>query len=511
MVSCLSTATNQSVSSLRHKVFSVLSQFFSAKQIEGVNRCVAKLYNILPDQSYLNRNTVLVAYGGGKDSSYMLAFVRLMQILLFQSHGATFQMRVATNRHAGMPKAVIENIHRVYRALKLYEDPEVELLLIDGNNVSLFGRSRPIPSAVIKRNQQDILMNGHRTQANARPTFCNACNLSMVNSFGVAARYRGGVDVVITGDSRREQRAYLVWANRLAQKVMPSLSSQGSGFTAFLKTMDSIAQSYFREIYGEDSWQEVESRRVVTDGLVKDPLFFSIYDDTDYSASDHWELLTKFLKFEFDDLAFSFSESDCGNPALMAHLRGLKCERVYGRSYVEGIEEYVQFALELMRLKQFPELLINKICQRYSTRQAIELMRYRINAYALESFGITQEQLICMVYAPFTEQGKNLERYLVNEQPHLLSGLVNIKELLNSSVDVPFSEQSFKLMLELRRLSGLNLKQLKACYAASFMALSVDNPAGIIDLVLERDPHKSIIQTRHSPDGAMVNELISGR
>jgi hypothetical protein len=31
-----------------------------------------------------------VAYGGGKDSSYTLAFVRAMQLILFRLHGTTF-------------------------------------------------------------------------------------------------------------------------------------------------------------------------------------------------------------------------------------------------------------------------------------------------------------------------------------------------------------------------------------------------------------------------------------
>jgi len=52
----------------------------------------------------------MVAYGGGKDSSYTLAFVRAMQLILFRVHGSTFQLRVATNRHAGMPRAVLENV-----------------------------------------------------------------------------------------------------------------------------------------------------------------------------------------------------------------------------------------------------------------------------------------------------------------------------------------------------------------------------------------------------------------
>jgi hypothetical protein len=70
------------------------------------------------------------------------------------------------------------------------------------------------------------------------------------------------------------------------------------------------------------------------------------------------EMLTGFLGFRFDDLAFSFTESDCGNPALMAHLRGLKAERLFRRSYDEGMAEYIAFALDLMRRKDFPPQLV---------------------------------------------------------------------------------------------------------------------------------------------------------
>src|SRR5215471_8538504 len=187
--------------------------------MEAALRCSVRLKDALPNPGPLDRNLVLVAYGGGKDSSYTLAFVRAMQLILFREYGTTFRLRVATNRHAGMPRAVLENVEREYQALRLTGDPDCELLLIDGNEVTPFDVDAPQRPEVIRRNRVDILMTGHRTFADGRPTFCNACNLSVFNSFGLAAAYAGGADLIITGDSKEEQREYTVWVSRLSRRL----------------------------------------------------------------------------------------------------------------------------------------------------------------------------------------------------------------------------------------------------------------------------------------------------
>ncbi|MDV2998817.1 MAG: hypothetical protein N5P05_000423 [Chroococcopsis gigantea SAG 12.99] len=489
---------------VRDEVFSQLLKYLSLSDLESIKTCTLKLLEVFPHQREINRNRVLVAYGGGKDSSYMLAFVRMMQLGLYIDKGETFQLRVATNRHAGMPVAVMENIDRIYSVLKLYQDPDVETLLIDDNEVSHFDLYRPLPPALVDRNRLDILMSGHLTQAQARPTFCNACNISMVNSFGVAASYGDGVDVIVTGDSLREQRAYTVWINRLNREINGQ-ESHGEGFQGFLDTMSRVSQSYFEEIYGENAEDELAARKSLSPNFLREPSFFSIYNDTDYSASEHWELLTHYLQFQFTDLSFSFSESDCANPGLMAHLRGLKCERVYGRSYYEGIQEYAKFGLDLMVKKQFPALLIEKMKERYGSLEAVAEMRAKITDFALFSFGITEEQLICMVYAPFTERGKNLEIYLKRECPELLPHLEQIHALLGGQDEI---QSPFFLTNRLYQLSGLHLQQLRVCYASSVLGRSDTN---IVGLVLERDPHKATIVTRYSPYGPTVNEMISGR
>ena len=497
----------------RDQAYLALRAAMPPANMESALRCSAKLQAALPDPRRLDRNLVMVAYGGGKDSSYTLAFVRAMQLILFRVYGSAFRLRVATNRHAGMPRAVLENVDRAYRALRLSTDPDCELLLIDGHEVSEFDVDAPQRERVVRRNRLDILMTGHRTFADGRPTFCNACNLSVVNSFGLAAAYGEGADVIITGDSQEEQREYAVWVGRLARQLAPGTrGAPRNGLAGLLTRIDRIAQAYFTDIYGEDAEEMIPSRRVTTD--VPERLrFFSIYSDTEYTSRDHLELLTGFLGFEFDDVAFSFTESDCGNPALMAHLRGLKCERVFRRSYHEGLDEYVRFALDLMRKKDFPPELVERMRRRYEGPEAAARMRQAVGGYALEVFGLTEEQLICMAYSPFAGQGAGLAEYLDREQPKLADRVVQIRALLADGADLGGADLGgADLAGELGRISGLEPRQLRVLYSSPVKRLD-GNGAGleVIDAVLAGDPHKAVIRTRHAPDGPDTIEQISGR
>jgi hypothetical protein len=476
---------------LRDQAFLELRANLPAANFEAALRCAGRLLGDLPHRDQLERNLILVAFGGGKDSAYTLTFVRTMQLILHRLHGSTFRMRVVTMRHAGMPRAVMENIDRVYAALRLPADPDCELLLVDGNEVRTFDVDLPQRDSVIAANRLDILMAGHRTGADGRPTFCNACNFSVANAFGLAASHGDGADLIITGDSAREQRQYSMWIGRLSRQVAPGPQPrQRSHIARVLSQVDRIGERYFADIHGSSDSQTLEERRV-NSAIPERTRFFSIYADTAYEAGDHLDLLTGFLGFHFDDIAFSFTESDCGNPTLMAHLRALKVEYVYGRTYAEGLAEYVSFALELMRRKEIPERLIAQMADRYTDPGQ---MRKVAAAYAWDTFELTQENLVCMAYAPFVNAGAGLEHYLDREQPGLPARSAH--EVL-AGYDEPF------VTYELERMAGLPLERLRILYGRS--------GRDVIDAVLTDDPHKTVISTRHGPDGPDTLEQISGR
>ena len=469
--------------------------------IDSAQRCSQRLLAALPDSEHPANNRVLLAYGGGKDSSYMVAYVRYIQGLIWQQQGSTFQLRISTNRHAAMNSSVMENIDRVYRALQIHNDDFTECLVTDGLQIRHFDRHLPMPDSVRQQNRNDVLMNGHRFRADARSTFCNACNLSMVNSFGLAAHYAGGVDVIITGDSPQEQTAYLAWARHLSRLFNAPVADKSRGFSGFLQTLDGVAERYFADIYGAD---QVSAAHRITWQLERDPLFFNIYQDTAYEAGAHWALLTEFMHFRFDELMFSFSESDCGNPTLMAHIRGLRAETLLQRSYAEGIREYVRFALGLMEQKDFPPQLISEMAARYQDDAAIARARQRAAQFAMQAFGLNETQLVCMIYSPFIAQGQQLKAWLqqLTDAPDEQS----IRALLHGDSD------DLLLAQQLEQLSGLTVAQLRQCWRSAQVSSLLDGSRGdALSRVLRFDPHKAVIQVNNGALQDIVTEVISGR
>lgn len=477
-----------------------MEAYLSPAIIASAQRCSARLLAALPDKQPEN-NRVLLAYGGGKDSSYMVAYVRYIQGLIWHQQGTTFHLRVSTNRHAAMNQSVMDNIHRVYQSLAMHDDEWVTCLVVDGLLIRPFARDLPMPDSVREQNRNDVLMNGHRFRADARSTFCNACNLSMVNSFGLAADYNGGVDMIITGDSPQEQAAYVAWARHLSRLFDAPVAEKSRGFSGFLQTLDGVAERYFSDIYG--AGQLTPAHRI-THQLARDPLFFNIYQDTAYEAGAHWALLSDFMGFRFDELMFSFSESDCGNPTLMAHLRGLRAETLLQRSYAEGIREYVRFALGLMVKKDFPPQLIDEMAARYQDDAAIRQQRQRAAAFAVQAFDLSEAQLICMIYSPFLGQGQQLGHWLTGQQIALEEAA--IRDLLEQR------SQDVALARALTHLSGMTLTQMRHCWQSKPVSSLLEGKSpDPLSRVLRFDPHKAVIQVSNGVLNDTVTEVISGR
>ncbi len=492
---------------MRIELLEEMKKYLPGNNLDAVGECVDRLYSQLPNKEKLSDNVVMVAYGGGKDSSYTAAFMRAIHLLMAKRYnGDTFRLRLVTMRHSGMPYVVMQNIDRAYRALEVYNDPLTELLLIERDEVRLFGLNAPMPHKVISFNRIDLLMSGHRSFGDGRTTFCNSCNLNVADSFGIAANHGRGVDLIVTGDSPEEQIEYSRWIRKLAFKAGQKIS-RGKNFASTLETLNGLAKTYATEIHGSTHVDRV-AERGVTSNISENLSFFSIYDFTGYASGAHWNLLTEFLGFVFDDVAFSFTESDCANPALMAHFRGLRTERIYKRSYREGIDQYVNFAIELMERKEFPEHLISIMKERYSTEEGVRKMRKESANYAKSTFGLDEEQLVCMVYSPFAAKGKELHNYLANEFPELLVQEADIHELLNGK-----QTDDLTLSKQLEKISALSITDLRQLYRSPLWSPSrvANDKVDLLQLITISDANQKIIDAQVGSCGKKVLDRVSGR
>jgi hypothetical protein len=113
------------------------------------------------------------------------------------------------------------------------------------------------------------------------------------------------------------------------------------------------------------------------------------------------------------------------------------------------------------------------------------------------------------VYSPFTDEGKRLGEYLRREQPDLAAREGAIRALLaGDSPDAGAKD----IAGQLESLSGLALSWLRVLFSSPSVQLPLSGEgANLITAIMAGDPHKKVINTRHSPDGPEAMEVISGR
>jgi hypothetical protein len=444
---------------------------------------------------------VMVPFSGGKDSAYTVAFMRAAQLSIAGRSPATFNLRIANMRHTGMTPAVMGNIQRTYSALFLHDDPRVELLVVDNQYIQDFEPDLPFSQAGREQNRSDMLLSGHLSAGDARTTFCYSRLLGYAEFLGRAAAWGNGVDVLVSGDSRKEQKQYITWIMRAAKPVGQPCSDWGQNFGNLLRVVGNLSQSYYQELYGDGS----ETPGLVVNALGLPgksmvPSFMSISDLVQSNVQEHWKLLTEFLEFRFDDLAFSFSQSDCANPLLMAHMHGLRAQYIQGRDYAQGIGEYLVLAERLMRSKGMPQRLIQQALAAYGDEERIEARRALATAYAQEGYGLNEAQLVCLLYSPFVNEGRALEPFLRRWHPGMLVALPDLHKALSG---MPAPEQVLQWLVD---ISGLSLKGLRNLYLKSRT-----EPGSIIARVRAADPDKRLIPTVDPATGETVLQLLSGR
>ncbi|MFC4375374.1 hypothetical protein ACFO5K_14835 [Nocardia halotolerans] len=485
-------------------LYRCLIEYLSEAERQGVRALGQELLDAAGGIDGIGAHKVMVAYGGGKDSSYVVAFVRAVQLHLRLEHGRTFTVRVANMRHAGVPLAVMENIERVYAALRMLDDDRAELLTVDRTEIRPFRVDLPLPESLVTVNRVDVLMNGHRSAGDGRPTFCNSCNLAVADFYGRAAWWDGGVDAIMTGDSRREQALYAAWIRRLARDIGIEPDQAGTMvFSDLLRALRGIGDAYYRELFGGGGEAQVVERSVAVGDRSAQPRFVSIYDSVSYRVHDHWDLIVDFLGFRFDDLAFSFTESDCANPTLMAHLRGLRAELVEERSYAAGIGEYLEFAETMMRKKEMPDRLIQLALGRYDTPAKVSERRTVAADFARRAFDLPERALAAMVFSPFTDQGQRLVAFLERCHPDRVDRADRCHAALRAE---PGTEAEADWLAE---VSGLSIDHLRTLYDSALVDFSRRDT--VMARVRSGDPHKHGVRTVDPRTGVPVVELISGR
>ncbi|MFI8221847.1 hypothetical protein [Pseudomonas sp. NPDC085632] len=454
----MSTIHDQAMNYVYQQVLQRLLSFFSRAERTALQLLIQRLAVAAGGMENIGHFKVLVNQSGSRDSCYTLALLRAAQLTIAGRSPATFQLRVANLRWSGSNQASLQNMHRSYSALFLYDDPRVELVMVDHREVLPFDHEAPIGEAGREANRINLLLIGHRRTWNEPLELWDDAYLATAEFYGQVARWNNGVDAMIGSESVRRQGYFLEGLGRAAQKAAiagPQVSSVG--FDMLFPLLDGLGGDYYREFYPEEervAWrpegQFEECRRTS---------FISINDMIVGKLEERWPLLSDFLGFQADDLTLYQGDNEHVEPLVAAHLRGLQAHFIEGLTYEAGVSDYLKNSLISMRQKQVPEPVCEQLLASFGNLQEPEYLRKQAESTLLANFELNEIQLTCLLFSPFINAGAGLERFLRNCHPGMLVALPDLHRAMQG-LHAP--EQVMKWMTD---VSGLPVRLIVRLYA----------------------------------------------
>jgi hypothetical protein len=447
------------------QVLQRLLSFFSRAERTALQLMIQRLVVAAGGMERIGEFKVLAIQSGSRDSCYTLALLRAAQLSIAGRAPATFQLRVASLRLNSTSPTALENIHRSYSALFLYDDPRVEVLMVDDREVLPFNHLTPISEAGRESNRLNLLMVGHRRPWSDPLDLWDYGYLASGEFIGQIARWDNGVDAFVSGDTPRQQKQFLDGLKRAASKArLHTPNHNETGYVQLFALLDELGNDCYRAFYPElnqVAWRPAEQFEAC-----RRTTFIDLHDMLVSNLEERWPLLTEFLGFQPDELAAQLSDNEYVSPSISAHIRGLQACFVHGRSYESGIVEYLQRALVMMRRKQLPERLCEQAMEAFGNPAMLTDQRALASTEAQKNLGLNEAQLLCLLFSPFVEHGAGLERFLRQCHPGMLVAMPDLHRAMQGN---PAPEQVLQWMVD---VSGLSVSLIGKLYRMDLVSLN---------------------------------------
>jgi hypothetical protein len=471
----------QAMSNVYQQVLLRLLGFFSRAERTALQLLIQRLGVAAGGMEQIGDFKVLAVQSGSRDSCYALALLRAAQLTIASRAPATFQLRVATLRLNSTDPMALENIHRTYSALFIHDDPRVEVLMVDNREVLAFDPVAPITKAGRESDRTNLLMIGHVRSMDGPLDLWDNGYLATGEFWGQISRWNHGVDALISNDSPRQQKRFIEGLKRAATKAGHNISGHHEpGYEGLFALLDDLGGHGYRRFYAEPDrqpWRPADNFETCRRATLID-----IHDMLVSNLEERWPLLTEFLGFQADELAAQLCDNDYTSLPVCAHLRGLDACFVQGRTYEEGVGEYLQRALVMMRRKQLPERLCEQAMEAFGNPKALAEQRARTAIELQRGPGLSEAQLVCLLFAPFVDEGATLERFLRRCHPGMLVALPDLHRAMQGH---PVADQIKQWLMD---VSGLPVNLVSDLYRMKSAAVDEGRVAELVIGDVSADP-----------------------
>ena len=399
----MSEIHQQAIDYVYLQVLQKLQCHYSHRQRLALEELIRRVTEAAGGHGRLGQFKVMIAHNGGRDSTQAVAFLRAAQLSLPLRCGQTFDLRIVTPRQDAVTEPASSNLQRLYAALFIQEDPRVEALMADEHQVQAFALPDRGLDPMPDEQRHALLMAGQLTGGDIRATFCHADHQRLARGLRRSLSWRGEVGALVRLEPPRQRNQYLLWSRQVGRRAQ-ALHGQcsESASPAMLQSLRELQSGL-----GEIPCMPATTRSLQVHDLMDELL-----------AAPSMELMD-FLGFRLKDLAGAVYESQYAHPLLLAHITGLRAQCLTLLDYRDGIEHYLSLVAPVLRQRRVPEATVCDLLACFTLKGALTGHRKRANALLAARYGLSEAQLVCMLFAPFVEEGAGLSRYLQHCHPRL--------------------------------------------------------------------------------------------
>lgn len=423
----MSDIHDQAMQYIYQQVLERLLKHMSQAQRASMQLLIQRLLVAAGGVEYIGQFQLLVVHGEDRRSAHLLACLRAAQLTIALRAPATFRLRVVVAALPAISHKTLVNHERSFGKLFMQDDARVELLMIEGQSVVPFGVRPTMSIEPWAQSRQALLLFGHLTAGQPEAMFGSRLHLQLANAFCLVLDNSHGASALITLIPERQRLLYLAWSRRCL-RLTGELGLQGTylnlatlaealGWLQALADAPLDAPKHPAAAANPDS----PLRVIAVDDLLQDRL-----DDSQ---------LQQMLGVHLEPTRSQAPLMAYLDLDALLHLRQLR-----GRQQRKGHKE---------------GRLGLAVRDRAHSTQACDSAQARF----LNLAGLTEQQLICLIHAPFADHGRGLEGFVEYCHPGMRVALPYLHRALQGK---PCPEPVQQWLVD---VSGLSLAQLKAIYA----------------------------------------------
>nr|WP_314480637.1 hypothetical protein [uncultured Pseudomonas sp.] len=414
---------DQAMHHIYRQVLERLLSHMSQSQRASLQLLIQRLLITAGGAEYIGTFRLLVLHGNDRRSARLLAMLRAAQLCIAMRGPVTFQLRVLVISHPAPCCQALECHDRAFSALFLHEDPRVELLMVRNRSVIPFSRDWVPGKEDDSAAGKAMLLFGHFADATPEALLGARLYLELAATFTEAMQAQALADAMITALPARQRHRFMAWVRRILHLAGENGSPEAQHCLAALAEGLSRLAGKLEDIGGD------QTTPVSREPSGRDPLRVLSIDE------------------------------------FLAHLlEGQKLDSMLGRPYASEQDAWPLGAyVDPEAVAQLGHLQ-SRVQQAQEERPVLTLTcqwdkssRNR-PGQATRALGLSHDQLMCLLFKPFTHRGEHLERFLKCRHTDMLVALPYLHQALRGQA-CPHAVKAW-----LVNVSGLQIAQLRVLY-----------------------------------------------